>query len=75
MFVTGGLTAVIWTDFIQVIIMLIGALYLMIVSEFTEFTEFIASSLESAFTISLSLLHKTVFLLLIASMIVNSQQS
>ena len=33
LFVTGGLTAVIWTDFIQVIIMLIGALYLMIVSE------------------------------------------
>ena len=75
MFVTGGLTAVIWTDFIQVIIMLIGALYLMIVSEFTEFTSFIASSLESASTISLSLLHKTVFSLLIASMIVNLQQS
>ena len=31
--VTGGLTAVIWTDFIQTIIMLIGAIYLMIVSE------------------------------------------
>ena len=35
-----------WTDFIQVIIMLIGALYLMIVSEFTELSSFIASSLD-----------------------------
>ena len=31
--ITGGLTAVIWTDFIQTIIMLAGAFYLMIVSE------------------------------------------
>ena len=34
LFVTGGLTAVIWTDFIQTVIMLIGAVYLMTVSEF-----------------------------------------
>ena len=30
---SGGLTAVIWTDFVQTIIMLIGALYLMVVGE------------------------------------------
>jgi len=30
--ITGGLTAVMWTDFIQTIIMIIGAVYLMIVS-------------------------------------------
>jgi len=39
---TGGLSAVIWTDFIQTIIMLIGAVYLMIVSEFTELPLFIS---------------------------------
>ena len=33
LYVTGGLTAVIWTDFIQTIIMLIGASYLMIASK------------------------------------------
>lgn len=32
-FVSGGLTAVMWTDFIQTIIMIIGAVYLMIASE------------------------------------------
>ena len=33
LFVAGGLTAVIWTDFIQTIIMLVGAVYLMIASK------------------------------------------
>ena len=32
----GGLTAVIWTDFIQTIIMLIGAFYLMIIGTLIE---------------------------------------
>jgi len=32
---TGGLSAVIWTDFVQVIIMIIGALILMTISELT----------------------------------------
>jgi len=33
LYAAGGLTAVIWTDFIQTIIMLVGASYLMIQSE------------------------------------------
>ena len=32
MFIGGGLSAVIWTDFIQTILMIIGALWLMITS-------------------------------------------
>lgn len=32
--VTGGLTAVIWTDFIQTIIMVVGAFILMVMSKF-----------------------------------------
>ena len=32
---TGGLTAVIWTDFIQVVIMVLGAFILMIMSKYT----------------------------------------
>ena len=31
---TGGLTAVIWTDFIQVVIMVLGAFILMIMSKY-----------------------------------------
>jgi len=34
--VVGGLTAVIWTDFIQTIIMLVGAVYLMSASESSQ---------------------------------------
>lgn len=30
---TGGLSAVIWTDFVQVFIMVIGAFVLMVISE------------------------------------------
>lgn len=31
--ITGGLTAVIWTDFIQTVLMVVGALILMVLSE------------------------------------------
>ena len=32
--IVGGLTAVMWTDTIQTVIMLIGALYLMVLGEY-----------------------------------------
>lgn len=34
--ITGGLTAVIWTDFVQTIIMLIGAMILMVISNYCD---------------------------------------
>ena len=63
----GGLTAVIWTDFIQTIIMLVGAFYLMIKSKYSPqaaimqqsgscFGNDISSSLN--YHISCSLLYK-----------------